>query len=224
MNDNECPEVVEHSVELVEYTPMAAMQVTKAARTCYRSEKPIKISEADDFVKMLIHKGHESPLEFAHITLRITTSRDITHELVRHRLASYAQESTRYVRYKQGVQKVRPVEIKEYLDDGTPNPAYIVWLDGCRAAEKAYIELLRITHRPEIARTVLPGSTRTTIMMQMNMREFRHFLRLRMAPAAHPDMCYMASLCHAEAVQHGLGVFLEDLQLPQWCWQNTVKE
>lgn len=210
MNDNECPEVVEHSVELVEYTPMAALQVTKAARTCYRSEKSMKISEADDFVKMLIHKGHESPLEFAHITLRITTSRDITHELVRHRLASYAQESTRYVRYKQGVQKVRPVEIKEYLDDGAPNPAYLVWLDGCRAAEKAYIELLRITHRPELARTVLPGSTRTTIMMQMNMREFRHFLRLRMAPTAHPDMRYVASLCRDVAEQNGLGVFLED--------------
>lgn len=210
MNDNECPEVVEHSVELVEYTPMAALQVTKAARTCYRSEKSMKISEADDFVKMLIHKGHESPLEFAHITLRITTSRDITHELVRHRLASYAQESTRYVRYKQGVQKVRPVEIKEYLDDGTPNPAYLVWLDGCRAAEKAYIELLRITHRPELARTVLPGSTRTTIMMQMNMREFRHFLRLRMASAAHPDMRYVAGLCRDAAEQNGLGVFLED--------------
>lgn len=210
MNDNECPEVVEHSVELVEYTPMAALQVTKAARTCYRSEKPMAISEANDFVKMLIRKGHESPLEFAHIMLRITTSRDITHELVRHRLASYAQESTRYVRYKNGVQKVRPVEIKEYLEDGTPNPAYLVWLDGCRAAEKAYIELLRITHRPELARTVLPGSTRTTIVMQMNMREFRHFLRLRMASAAHPDMRYVAGLCRDAAEQNDLGVFLED--------------
>lgn len=216
MSDNGCneiPEVVEHTVELLECTPLASLQVAMAARTCYRSEKPMKISEADDFVKMLIHKGHESPLEFAHIMFRITTSRDITHELVRHRLASYAQESTRYVRYKNGVQKVRPVEIKEYLEDGTPNPAYLVWLDGCRAAEKAYIELLRITHRPELARTVLPGSTRTTIVMQMNMREFRHFLRLRMASAAHPDMRYVAGLCRDAAEQNDLGVFLEDLQL-----------
>lgn len=215
MSDNGCneiPEVVEHTVELLECTPLASLQVAMAARTCYRSEKPMQISEADDFVKMLIHKGHESPLEFAHIMLRITTSRDITHELVRHRLASYAQESTRYVRYKNGVQKVRPVEIKEYLEDGTPNPAYLVWLDGCRAAEKAYIELLRITHRPELARTVLPGSTRTTIVMQMNMREFRHFLRLRMASAAHPDMRYVAGLCRDAAEQNDLGVFLEDLQ------------
>lgn len=210
MNDNECPEVVEHSVELVEYTPMAVLQVTKAARTCYRSDKLVKLSEADDFVRMLIHKGHESPLEFAHVTFRIVTSRDITHELVRHRLASYAQESTRYVRYKQGIQKVRPVEIPEHLDNGKPNPAYLVWLEGCRAAEKAYLELLRITHRPELARTVLPGSARTTIMVQMNMREFRHFLRLRMAPAAHPDMRYVAGLCHDIAKQNGLGVFLED--------------
>lgn len=213
MSDNGCneiPEVVEHTVELIEYTPLASLQVAMAARTCYRSEKPMTTAEADDFVKMLIHKGHESPLEFAHITLRITTSRDITHELVRHRLASYAQESTRYVRYKNGVQKVRPVEIKEYLEDGTPNPAYHAWLDGCRAAEKAYIELLRITHRPELARTVLPGSTRTTIVMQMNMREFRHFLRLRMASAAHPDMRYVAGLCRDAAEQNGLGVFLED--------------
>lgn len=215
MSDNGCneiPEVVEHTVELLECTPLASLQVAMAARTCYRSEKPMKISEADDFVKMLIHKGHESPLEFAHIMLRITTSRDITHELVRHRLASYAQESTRYVRYKNGVQKVRPVEIKEHLEDGTPNPAYLVWLDGCRAAEKAYIELLRITHRPELARTVLPGSTRTTIVMQMNMREFRHFLRLRIASAAHPDMRYVAGLCRDAAEQNDLGVFLEDLQ------------
>lgn len=210
--------VVEHSVELIEHTSMAALHVAKAARTCYQSDKPMKLSEAEDFVKMLIHKGHESPLEFAHIMFRITTSRDVTHELVRHRLASYAQESTRYCRYDKEFTVVRPVLFEEETSE------YNQWLGSMSNAWSNYRTLFDMTKRAELARSVLPGSTKAVIVMQMNMREFRHFLRLRMAPAAHPDMCYVASLCHAEAVQHGLGVFLEDLQLPQWCWRNTVKE
>lgn len=201
----ERPEVIEHSVELIEYSKLAFMTVANTARNCYQSGELVNLEKAREFVKMLIHKGHESPLEFASVTFRIITSRDITHELVRHRLASYAQESTRYVRYSGGVQFVRPVDIP------AGSEAYYTWLAACREASFAYVKLLDLTKRPELARTVLPGSTKTTIIMKMNMREFRHFIELRTAPAAHPDMRCVAGLCRQRVEEVGLGDFLEGI-------------
>lgn len=204
MNDERL-EVIEHSVELTEYPKMAFMTVANTARNCYQSGELVNLEKARDFVKMLIHKGHESPLEFASVTFRIITSRDVTHELVRHRLASYAQESTRYVRYSGGVQFVRPVDIPEGSE------AYHIWLTSCRESSYAYGKLLDLTKRPEIARTVLPGSTKTTIIMKMNMREFRHFIELRTSPAAHPDMRCVAGLCRKRVEEVELGDFLEGI-------------
>lgn len=210
MNDERL-EVIDHSVELTEYSQLAFMTVANTARNCYQSGELVNLEKAREFVKMLIHKGHESPLEFASVTFRIITSRDITHELVRHRLASYAQESTRYVRYSDGVQFVRPVDIPEINPDGTPNETFLTWLRGCRDASYAYSKLLDLTKRPEIARTVLPGSTKTTIIMKMNMREFRHFIELRTSPAAHPDMRCVARLCRKRVEEVELGDFLEGI-------------
>lgn len=207
----EIQEVIEHSVELTEYSKLAFMTVANTARNCYQSGELVNLEKAREFVKMLIHKGHESPLEFASVTFRIVTSRDVTHELVRHRLASYAQESTRYVRYSGGVQLVRPMDIPELNPDGTLNEAFLAWLRGCREAGKAYLEILRLTGRPELARTVLPGSTKTTIIMKMNMREFRHFIKLRTSPAAHPDMRCVAGLCRKRVEEVELGDFLEGI-------------
>lgn len=201
----EIQEVIEHSVELTEYSQLAFMTVANTARNCYQSGELVNLEKAREFVKMLIHKGHESPLEFASVTFRIITSRDVTHELVRHRLASYAQESTRYVRYSGGVQFVRPVDIPEGSD------VYYTWLTACREASSAYGKLLDLTKRPELARTVLPGSTKTTIIMKMNMREFRHFIELRTSPAAHPDMRCVAGLCRKRVEEAGLGDFLEGI-------------
>lgn len=201
----EMQEVIEHSVELTEYSKLAFMTVANTARNCYQSGELVNLEKAREFVKMLIHKGHESPLEFASVTFRIITSRDVTHELVRHRLASYAQESTRYVRYSGGVQLVRPVDIP------AGSEAYYTWLAACREASSAYAELLDLTKRPELARTVLPGSTKTTIIMKMNMREFRHFIKLRTSPAAHPDMRCVARLCRKRVEEVGLGDFLEGI-------------
>ena len=184
----ERPEVIEHSVALIEYSKLAFMTVANTARNCYQSGELVNLEKAREFVKMLIHKGHESPLEFASVTFR-----------------SYAQESARYVRYSGGVQFVRPVDIPEGSE------AYHIWLTSCRESSYAYGKLLDLTKRPEIARTVLPGSTKTTIIMKMNMREFRHFIELRTSPAAHPDMRCVAGLCRKRVEEVELGDFLEGI-------------
>lgn len=200
-------EVIDHQVSLKDYTSFAAMKVATAARNCYQSQKDMTLKDSEDFVRMLIGKGHESPLEFAGVTFHIITSRDISHELVRHRIASFAQESTRYVRYAKGIQFVRPVEFKE------DSPEYYTWLNLMRDASVAYKMLLKQTNRPELARSVLPGSTKTSIYMHMNMRELRHFLMLRLSPAAHPDMQRVAQLCKqaVNAADSQLSVFIEGI-------------
>lgn len=189
--------VANHEVELIEYTRDAAKKVSRIARVCRAgSDVPL---DPYNFVERLINKGHESPLEFADVTFFIQTSRDITHELVRHRIASYMQESTRYVRYDKELTVIRPVDIEEGSD------VYAAWYDGVCAAHDSYIKLFNLVHHAELARTVLPGCTRTRIYMHMNMRSFRNFVKLRTSEYAHPDMRHVANLCVRAVRQNGMG-------------------
>lgn len=129
---------------------------------------------------MLIKRGHESVLEHASITVRFVCDRSISHEIVRHRLASYSQESQRYVRYNGDI---------EFINPRMPNAkAYEAWQELCERAEETYKELLSYGVQPQQARSVLPNSTKTEIIMTANLREWRHFLKLRTAKAAHPQM------------------------------------
>lgn len=153
--------------------------IEKAGRTCYKSEDRITDESAEAFVRKLIERGHESVLEHESITVRFICDRGISHEIVRHRLASYSQESQRYVRYGD----------IEFINPHMPNAkAHEAWHESCERAEETYKELLSHGVQPQQARSVLPNSTKTEIIMTANLREWRHFLKLRTAKAAHPQM------------------------------------
>lgn len=161
--------------------------IDQAARTSYRSGTSEDKGVRDEFIKSLIEKGHESVLEHGIISAQICTTRGVSHELVRHRLASFTQESTRYCDYsktKFGNELIFicPVGIKEDTDE------YNLWLSSCQMAEDTYMMLLKKGLRPEIARDVLPSCLATNIYMTANLREWRHILSLRTAPDAHPQM------------------------------------
>lgn len=154
--------------------------IEKAGRICYKSEDRITDESAEVFVRKLIERGHESVLEHESITVRFVCDRSISHEIVRHRLASYSQESQRYVRYNGDI---------EFINPRMPNAkAYEAWQELCERAEETYKELLSYGVQPQQARSVLPNSTKTEIIMTANLREWRHFLRLRTSTAAHPQM------------------------------------
>ena len=157
------------------------------ARTCYKSENIITELSAVKMVESLINRGHEAMLEHQSISVKFIVDRGVSHELVRHRMASYAQESTRYCNYSKDKFGNEITVIKPcFLDEDTEN--YRIWKGSCEAAEKAYFAMLDNDATPQEARSVLPNSLKTEICMTANLREWRHFFKLRTAPAAHPQM------------------------------------
>lgn len=170
-------------------------KLERAARTCYKSEGCIKDGSAAPLIHKLINDfKHESVIEHANITVRIICDRGVTHEIVRHRLASYSQESTRYCDYgKQGNIKV----VVPYLFEGNAEQ-YAIWLEAITACERAYNKLRALGVSPQWARSVLPNSLKTEIVMTCNLREWRHFFKMRAAKAAHPQMREIATPLLAE--------------------------
>jgi thymidylate synthase (FAD) len=166
--------IVQPSVTLEWATPDPLRAIEAAGRTCYQSE-PKGDSEA--FVRRLIQRGHESVLEHASASFRLVTDRGVSHELVRHRLCSFSQESTRYCRYADGIQVIEPPGL---------GPHRQAWLDAVREAEVAYLELLDGGASPQIARAVLPTCTKTELVMTANLRQWRLVIRQRTAKDAHP--------------------------------------
>lgn len=161
-------------------------KIEKCGRVCYKSEGKIANGSAERFVANIIKRGHESVLEHISITLKFVVDRGVSHEIVRHRLASYSQESTRYCNYIKDdfgseITVIEPYFFKDSV-------AYITWKDAMWQCENAYFKLLDICAKPEEARTVLPNSLKTELVVTMNLRELRHFLKLRTANAAHPQM------------------------------------
>lgn len=170
-------------------------KIEKAGRTAYKSEGKISSESARKFVSMLIEKGHLSVIEHDFITVRIVCDRGVSHEIVRHRLASYTQESTRYCNYAKGelggeISVIKPV----FWDDTNEENGekYRIWLELIKNSENAYIKLIQTGASPEEARSVLPNSLKTEIVMTMNLREWRHFFSLRTSQAAHPQMRQIA--------------------------------
>lgn len=162
-------------------------RIEKAGRTCYKSEDRITAESAEAFVRMLILRGHESVLEHESITVRFICDRSVSHEIVRHRLASFSQESTRYCNYSNDRFGSELTFIKPcFLEEGTV--AYKQWSLAVSFVGKEYFALLDCGCTPQEARSVLPNSTKTEIIMTANLREWRHFLKLRTAKAAHPQM------------------------------------
>ena len=157
-------------------------------RTCYKSEDRITHDSCKKFVETIICRGHESVLEHVGFTVRFVCDRGVSHEIVRHRLASYSQESTRYCNYgNQGeITVIAPCFVEN------DSIAYANWRAGCKLAEESYLRLLSIGFRPEEARTVLPNSLKTEVVMTANLREWRHFLKMRTNIAAHPQIRELA--------------------------------
>ena len=185
-------------------------RIEKAGRTCYKSEDRITEESAESFVRKLIERGHESVLEHESITVRFICDRGISHEIVRHRLASYSQESTRYCNYSNDRFGYEITFIKPYfLKEGTV--AYASWLTAMHLANIMYSDMLAEGCTPQEARSVLPNSTKTEIVMTANLREWRHFLKLRTAKAAHPQMRELTvPLLHE--LQERIPVVFDDIQ------------
>lgn len=161
--------------------------IEKIGRVCYKSED--KITEdgesAKKFVKMIIDKGHEAMIEHSSLSVKFTVDRGVSHELVRHRIASFAQESTRYCNYSKDKFDNGITFIKPFFFDDTK---YQRWIAAMADAESAYLDLLNSGATPQEARSVLPNSTKTEITITANCREWRNFFKLRTAKAAHPQM------------------------------------
>ena len=174
--------LIDQSFRIIEMTRYPMELIEEAGRTCYKSGEKITKDSADKFVSMLISRGHHSVLEHASATVKIITNRGVTHELVRHRLASFSQESTRYVKYGDGMEFITPVWYGENVEADNA-----FWW-ACNHASKAYQKLIGLGWRPEQAREILPNSLKTEIIVTANMREWRHIMELRTSPKAHPQI------------------------------------
>lgn len=168
-------------------------RLERAGRVCYKSEDKITGDSAEKFIRSIIKRGHESVLEHEKITVIITCDRGVTHELVRHRIASYSQESTRYCNYtneKFGSELTFIAPCFWVEDD----PRYIVWKGQMERIEDSYNQLIEAGASPQEARSILPNSLKTEIAVTMNIREWRHFFKLRTSMAAHPQMREVANM------------------------------
>lgn len=162
-------------------------KIEKCGRVCYKSEGRIKEGSAEKFVASIIKRGHEAVLEHASFTVKFVVDRGVSHEIVRHRLASYCQESTRYCNYSKDdfcneIIVVKPLFFTEESDE------HKHWYSGCEYAEWTYFKLLEKGCTAQEARSVLPNSLKTELVMTANLREWRTFFKLRTASSAHPQM------------------------------------
>lgn len=187
--------IVPASVEFMEPVDGRAIlkHIEACGRVCYKSEDRIEDNSAEAFVTGIIKRGHEAVLEHAKVTVKFICDRGVSHEIVRHRMASYCQESTRYCNYALDKFGDEITVIAPETLNLNPN-AYSHWEWGCLCAEKAYFQMLAMGAKPQDARSVLPNSLKTEVVMTADIREWRHFLRLRCSPAAHPQMREVAIL------------------------------
>jgi len=196
--------IIKPSVEIL--TKVDGNEVLKmievAGRVCYKSEDSITEDSSKKFVEMLIKRGHEAMIEHYNITAKFVCDRGVSHEIVRHRVASYAQESTRYCDYNKDkfgsqITYIQPCwfendysnysskELEELLE---LNELEEEWLNVMYDTEQSYLKLIKLGWKAQQARSILPNSLKTEIIMTANLREWRHFFKLRTASVAHPQM------------------------------------
>jgi len=199
--------IIQQSVSLLWVTENPERQIELSGRTCYKSENKITEKSSGEFVQMLRNRGHHAMLEHASASFRIVTDRGITHEIVRHRIASYAQESTRYCNYS--ADKFGN-ECSFILPPNLSDDQRQEWEKACLFAETQYFKMLEKGCSPQIARSVLPNCLKTEIVMTANLREWRHFIALRGDNAAHPQIRPIAFDICSILMKHAPSVF-EDL-------------
>lgn len=197
--------------------------IEKIGRTCYKSEDRITEDgeSAKRFIKMLLSRGHESVLEHSKLTVKFTIDRGISHEIVRHRLASYTQESTRYVNYAKDKfgNEINVIDIENsikydnkmsVLSAEQIQEVLKVWGLALEASELYYMKMIELGATPQIARSVLPNSTKTELIVTANLREWRHILNLRTDSPAHPQMREIMILLLKE-LQSRIPIIFDDI-------------
>lgn len=207
------PFLEEPTDEMIDWSGLYLIEM--AGRTCYNSNAKMKWlpQEAGQFAKKLIRSKHDSPIEFMDFTFTLKTSRDVLAELTRHRIASFAVQSQRYVEYKDdggGVEFIKPEFLKS-----EPSIRYDIWKESCAQSERAYFDMLRAKAHKEDARKVLNNSVATIVMVKMNARELRHFFKLRASKGAYPEMRKLANLM-LDTVKRVPGIFddiIEDMRI-----------
>jgi len=166
-----------------------AQLIELAGRTAYKSEDKITNDSYDKFIRGLIARGHEAVIEFGSMAVKFVTDRGVSHELVRHRMCSFVQESTRYCNYLLDkfdgeITVVQPSTLEDWAE-----PRRLDWANSVGMSEAQYLRMLQAGLTPQQARSVLPNSLKTEIVVRANFREWRHIFRLRaISKAAHPDM------------------------------------
>lgn len=222
---------------------LVIQRLERYGRTCYKSEDRITPESAKGFVEMILERGHVSVLEHEKVTVRVVCDRGVTHEWVRHRIGSYAQESTRFCNYSKGkyggeITVINPLffpedanrrqnigipDLVEVFDTKgasvtstiKPANAFDVWWLAMYVSEWAYMKLIEeFGRQPQEARSVLPNSLKTEIVASFNIRQWRHFFRLRTAKAAHPQMREITIPLLREFKEH-LPILFEDIPLPE---------
>lgn len=191
------------------YLQLQLRHVEKCGRICYLSEPKDPDGSTEKFIRMLIKNRHESPLEHGSCTFKIVTDRAISQEIVRHRLASYSQESTRYCNYANG-KFSREITVIE--SSGLAENEAREWLDAMEHLERTYLQMIDSEVKPEKARDVLPLCLKTELMMTANFREWRHFLKLRGSRMAHPGIRKIAKQIY-KVFQRAIPVLVEDIEI-----------
>lgn len=181
--------IVEAGFEIIDFPTNALEKIERAGRICYASDPS---GDPSAFVKRLIERQHLTPLEMASVTVKIVCDRGVSHELVRHRIASFNQSSTRYCNYSKDkfgneITVIKPCFWAD-LDDGFNASKYTIWERSMEACERAYLDLLELGATPQEARSVLPNSLKTDIVMTANLREWLHIFNLRCSIRSHPQM------------------------------------
>lgn len=179
--------LVPQTFKVLKFPNTMTRDMELSGRTCYKSNEKITETSAEGFVRTLIKSGHHAMLEFGDISCILTTNRGVTHELVRHRLFSFAQESTRYVKYNgHDMHFIRPI----WLDEDEETKAMFIL--SCQQAESNYRMLMGKGWSAQKAREVLPNALKTEIVVKGNVREYRHMLKLRCSKQAHPQFRALA--------------------------------
>lgn len=181
--------IIKASAVIIAATDNIEQLLELAGRVCYKSEDRITADSATGFIQRMHDSKHESVLEHAAITVRFVCDRGVSHELVRHRLASFSQESTRYCNYGKGKfgEEITVIDIRGGFPAMTLR-SYNAWAALCREAEIQYFEMLEAGSSPQEARSVLPNSLKTEVVMTANPREWWHIFKLRCSIQAHPQM------------------------------------
>jgi thymidylate synthase (FAD) len=190
----------------------AYKRIERIGRVAYKSEDKITPESAEKFVRMLADRKHWPVFDHVHVTVLWVTNRGVSHELVRHRIAAYLQESTRFCNYSKGkfdseCSFVRPEEFRPGSEE------YRLWCEDMAYTEKAYLRWLARGYKPDRARGVLPNDLKTEIVSTFDFTEWRHVFSLRTAPVAHPQMRQLTVPLLGEFAQRWPAVFAD--LLPQ---------